>query len=141
MLPLMRPPDPHMLLGRFLDAVEEVEIPVESKAEVVINLGKMWGLDDLLLRQELGRRLGPEAADHPYFHWEPRPRFFVGSTVRVVSGAPQALGRIGRVTAVEDPRRHGVRGMGKGFFYTVVLDGRAEEWGFREEQLEEHSRR
>lgn len=132
----MDAPNPTQLLSRFIEAVLDVAISDEAKAEVVINLAKAWGIDDLPLKQELHRRVGPEAADHPYFHWLPRPRFPVGTPVRVVSGAPQALGRRGRVTALEDPRRHGVRGMARGFFYTIVLDDAPDPWGFREEQLE-----
>lgn len=128
---------PEVLLGRFIDAVRDVVAADDQKAEVVINLAKSFGLDDHLLRRELLRAFGPEAADHPYFHWQPRARYHVGTPVRVVDGAPQALGRRGRVTAVENPRAFGVRGMAKGFFYTVVLEGSFDPWGFREEQLEE----
>lgn len=128
---------PDALLGRFLDAVRDVVMSEEHKAEVVINLAKAWGLDDVPLRQALARAFGPEGAEHPYFYWQPRARFDVGSWIRVVDGAPQALGRKGRIKLVEHPKRHGVRGMAKGFFYTVVLEGSVDTWGFREEQLEE----
>lgn len=128
---------PETLLGRFIDAVRDVVAADEQKAEIVINLAKGFGLDDVLLRRELQRAFGAEAADHPYFHWQPRARYDVGAWIRVVDGAPQALGRKGRITAVENPRSHGVRGMAKGFFYTVVLEGSLDPWGFREEQLEE----
>lgn len=127
---------PEGLLRRFLDAVRDVAMGDEQKAEVVINLAKSFGLDDVLVRQQLLRAFGPEAADHPYFHWQPRARFGVGAWVRVVDGAPQALGRRGRITLVQNPRSFGVRGMAKGFFYTVSLEGSPDPWGFREEQLE-----
>lgn len=114
----------------------DVEIPHDAKAEVVINLAKAWGIGDGLIRQELSRRFGPDAADHAYFHWTPRPRFPVGTSVRVVAGAPQVLGQSGRVTALDDPKMQGVRGMGRGFYYTVVFHDAPDAWGFQEEQLE-----
>lgn len=129
--------DPSELLNRFIDCVTDIEVSVENKAEAVINLAKAWDLDDEPLRHALQKRMGPEAVDHPYFHWRPRPRFMVGDGVRVVDGAPQALGRKGRVTAIDDPRRLGARGMSRAHFFTVVLDDSPEPWGFREEQLEE----
>lgn len=130
---------PEALLGRFIDAVRDVPMGEEQRAEVVINLAKSYGIDDVLIRQALQRSFGAEAADHPYFYWQPRARYGVGAWIRVVDGAAQALGRKGRITVIENPRRHGVRGMAKGFFYTVVLEGGADAWGFREEQLEETS--
>ena len=129
---------PSQLLERFLEAVYDVPISDDSKAEVVINLAKMWGLDDLALKQALAEKIGSEAADHPYFHWSPRPRFSVGDGVRVIDGAPQALGHSGRVTAIDSPKQYGVRGMSRGYFFTVVLDDQPGPWGFREEQLEPH---
>jgi hypothetical protein len=132
----MTAPSPEQLIVRFVDAVRDVVISTEDKAEVVINLAKASGIDDMLLKQVLQRELGPEASDHPYFHWQPRARFDVGAWVRVVDGAPQALGRRGRVSGVENPRKHGVRGMSRGFFFTVVLEDSPDPWGFREEQLE-----
>lgn len=130
---------PEALLARFIEAVRDVLMGEEQRAEVVINLAKSYGLDDVLLRQALLRSFGPEAADHPYFHWQPRARYAVGTWIRVVDGAAQALGKKGRITALDNPRRHGVRGMAKGFFYTVVLEGSPDAWGFREEQLEDSS--
>lgn len=128
---------PDELLSRFLDAVAEVSVDAEHKAEVVINLGKRWGLADEVIKRGLAQRFGDEATEHAYFYWQPRARWGVGTVVRVVDGAPQALGKTGRVQAVDDPRRHGVRGMTRGHFFTVILDDDGESWGFREDQLEE----
>jgi len=124
------------LVGRFIEAVEDVLIPDEAKAEVVINLAKAWGVDDEPLRQCVRRSLGEEAADHPYFFWKPNPRFTVGQRIRVVDGAPQVVGHTGRIDTVDNPRKHGARGMSKGCYYSVILDGGRDPWGFREEQLE-----
>lgn len=129
--------DPQALLKVFLDAVVEVTCDVDDKAEVVINLAKRWALDDDTIKAALRERLGDKAADHPYFHWNPRPQFSVGDGVRVIDGAPQALGHKGRVTAIDTPRRLGARGMARSFFYTVVLDSSRDPWGFTEEQLEQ----
>lgn len=128
--------DVDTLLAKFVAAVRDVGISVDAKAEVVINLAKAWGIDDGALRQRLVLAFGPDAGEHAYFYWQPRPRLAVGQRVRVVDGAPQALGRYGMVRAIEDPRRHGVVGMSKGYFVTIVLDGEQDPWGFREDQLE-----
>ena len=127
---------PPELFDIFFDSVEETQVPVEAKAEIVINLAKSFGLADPVIRDKLRARLGIAAADHPYFHWRPRPRFLVGSRVRVIDGAPQVLGHVGEVQSIEDPRRLGVRGMSKAHAYSVVFDDQASPWGFREEQLE-----
>lgn len=133
----MRQTGPTELLESFLSAVVDVAgMSAEQKAEVVINLAKPAGVDDATLRDALLRGLGPDAVEHPYFYWTPRPRFSPGEAVRVVVGAPQALGRRGRVAAVEDVRRYGVRGMARATTYTVLLEGFADPWGFREDQLE-----
>lgn len=132
--------DPARILDGFIDAVLDVDIAPEHKAEVVINLAKAAGLADGLIKQGLSRRLGEEALEHPYFFWQPRPRFGAGASVRVIDGAPMVLGKSGRVEAIEDPRVHGVRGMTRSHVYTVILDDDGERWGFREEQLEAHRR-
>ncbi len=130
--------DPQTLLKRFADSVWDVAISDENKAEIVINLGKMWNIDDQALKKTLFARIGPDAAEHPYFFWQPRPDYNIGQTVRVIDGAPAALGQTGRVTAIDSPKRLGVRGMARSFFYTVVLDSSPDPWGFREEQLESY---
>lgn len=127
---------PIELLRTYLDAVAEVDCSVEAKAEVVINLAKRAQIADAPLKQALAARLGSEAAEHPYFFWRPSPRFGVGETVRVVDGAPQILGKIGRITEVEDLRSHGARGMTLAQNVTVVFAESPDPWGFREEQLE-----
>ena len=132
--------DPQDLLKKFCECVWDVAIADDEKAEIVINLAKAWSIDDHAIKQALFSRIGPDAAEHPYFHWQPRPRYHVGETVRVIDGAPQALGQSGRVTAIDSPKRLGVRGMARNFFYTVVLDMSPEPWGFREEQLESFGR-
>lgn len=132
----MEPRDPDQLMNRFVDAVFDVAISDDAKAEIVINLAKTWGLDDGLLKRTLQKRFDPETADHAYFHWRPSPRYDLGAWVRVVDGAPQALGRRGRVTQIENPRRLGVRGMARSFFYTVTFEDAPDPWGFHEEQLE-----
>lgn len=128
--------DPEQLLNHYIDVVFDVAIPDDAKAEIVINLAKAAGLDDQPLQRVLQRRFDPSAADHPYFHWRPLPRFELGSWVRVVDGAPQAVGRRGRVTEFENPRRLGVRGMSREFFYTVTFEDSPDPWGFKEMQLE-----
>lgn len=130
------PPDPRTLLAGYLDAVAEVEIATEHKVEIVINLAKAAGLADAVLKRGLQQRFGEEALEHPYFFWQPRPRWSVGASVRVIDGAPMALGKTGRIESIDDPRRHGVRGMTKGHAFTVILDDDGERWGFAEEQLE-----
>jgi hypothetical protein len=130
------PRDPQALLATYLDAVADVEIVTEHKVEVVINLAKAAGLSDPLLKAGLRQRLGEEALEHPYFYWQPRPRWHVGASVRVIDGAPMALGKTGRIEGIDDPRRHGVRGMTKGYVFTVILDDDGERWGFHEDQLE-----
>jgi hypothetical protein len=131
------PRDPQTLLATYLDAVADVEIVTEHKVEIVINLAKSAGLADAPLKAALRQRLGDEALEHPYFYWQPRPRWVVGASVRVIDGAPMALGKTGRVEGIEDPRRHGVRGMTRSHVFTVILDDDGERWGFSEEQLED----
>ena len=131
------PRDPARLLATYLDAVGDVEIVTEHKVEIVINLAKAAGLADELLKGALRQRFGEEALEHAYFYWQPRPRWSVGASVRVIDGAPMALGKTGRIEGVEDPRRHGVRGMTRGHVFTVILDDDGERWGFREDQLED----
>lgn len=132
--------DPKALLKNYCDCVWDVDITDDAKAEIVINLAKSSSIDDHVIKQTLFTRIGPDAAEHPYFHWQPRPRYHVGETIRIIDGAPQALGQTGRVTAVDSPKRLGVRGMARSFFYTVVLDMSPEPWGFREEQMESFDR-
>jgi len=129
--------DPEQLLNHYVDMVFDVAISDDAKTEIVINLAKAAGLDDQPLKRVLQRRFDQAAADHPYFHWKPQPRFPLGEWVRIVDGAPQALGRRGRVTQIENPRRLGVRGMAREFFYTVTFEDAPDPWGFREEQLEQ----
>jgi hypothetical protein len=133
----MAEPTAAQLLERFCDAVDDVTANDEAKAEVVINLARAWGLDDVPIQRVIQRRLGAEAADHPYFHWQPRARYEVGAWIRVVDGAPQVLGKRGQITSIEHPKRLGVRGMARGFFYNVAMEGSPDPWGFREEQLEQ----
>ena len=128
-----------LLVGKFIDAVKDVSISIEAKAEIVINLATAWGVDDPLIREALRQALGDEAAEHPYFFWRPAPKWAVGQRVRVVDGAPQVVGHTGAITAVDDAKRYGVRGMSRLQSYSVVLDGGRDPWGFRENQLEEWS--
>ena len=125
------------IVGRFIEAVEDVMIPDDAKAEIVINLAKGWGVPDAPLRQSLRRAFGETGADHPYFFWTPSPRYTVGQRVRIVDGAPQVLGHTGAIVEVTNPKKYGARGMSKGHYYSVVLDGGREPWGFQEQQLED----
>jgi len=129
-------PSVDALLSRFIKAVKDVPIAEEEKAEVVINLAKSWGIDDVPLRQKLRVALSERAADHAYFFWEPQTRFKAGDRVRVIEGAAFLLGRWGHILKLSDPRRYGVCGMSRGISYSVVLEGEKKTWGFGEHQLE-----